>query len=162
VSGSSQGPVKGPFLFAALGGMPGILCVGLFGHAMTLDIGNIHKNSTANSKHDKQMAKIICSECKSEITTRQDLAVVGRSFVTYHRKCFKTANGIYKFYSGYPINSVAMWMVLVLLNTALWATHILFNTPLKETFYFSLFSLVLFVGARLIAYFGFEIKLPKK
>jgi hypothetical protein len=53
-------------------------------------------------------------------------------------------------------------MVLVLLNTALWAAYFLFNAPLKETFYFSLFLIVLFVGARLIAYFGFEIKLPKE
>jgi hypothetical protein len=108
------------------------------------------------------MSKIICSECKREITTRRELAVVGRSFVTYHRKCFKKSKGVYKFYSGYPINSVAMWMILVLLNTALWATYILFSPPLMETFYFSLFLIVLFVGARLIAYFGFEIKLPKE
>ena len=108
------------------------------------------------------MAKIICSACKREVNTRQDLAVVGRSFVTYHRKCFKNSNGIYEFYSGYPINSMAMWMVLVFLNTALWATCILFNAPLKETFYFSLFLIVVIVGARLIAYFGFEIKLPKE
>ena len=108
------------------------------------------------------MAKIICSACKREINTRQVLAVVGRSFVTYHRKCFKTSKGIYKFYSGYPINSVAMWMLLILLNTALWATYILFNAPLKETFYFSLFLISVFVGARLIAYFGYEVKLPRE
>jgi hypothetical protein len=54
-----------------------------------------------------------------------------------------------------------MWMVLVLLNTALWATYIIFSAPLKETFYVSLFSIVLFAGFRLIAYFGYEIKLPK-
>ena len=107
-----------------------------------------------------QMANIICSACKREIKTRQDLAVVGRSFVTYHRKCFKRSNGIYEFYSGYPINSVAMWVILVLLNTALWATYILFSAPLKETLYFSLFLLVLFIGFRLIAFFGYEIKLP--
>jgi len=108
------------------------------------------------------MANIICAACKREIKTRQDLVVVGRSFVTYHQKCFKPSNGIYEFYSGYPINSMAMWMILVLLNTALWATYILFNAPLMETFYFSLFSIVLFVGFRLIAYFGHEIKLPKE
>jgi hypothetical protein len=55
-----------------------------------------------------------------------------------------------------------MWMILVLLNAALWATYILFNAPLKETFYFSLFLIVLFVGFRIIAYFGYEIKLPKE
>ena len=93
---------------------------------------------------------------------RQDLAVVGHSFVTYHRKCFKRSNGIYEFYSGYPINSVAMWVILVLLNTALWVTYFLFSAPLKETFYFSLFLLVSFIGFRLIAFFGYEIKLPKK
>ena len=107
------------------------------------------------------MANIICSACKGPIKTRQDLAVVGRSFVTYHRKCFKRSKGIYKFYSGYPINSLAMWMVLGLLNTALWLSYIIFNAPLKETFYLSLFSTVLFVGFRLIAFFGYEIKLPK-
>jgi len=108
------------------------------------------------------MAKIICSACKKEIKTRQDLAVVGRSFVTYHRKCFKRSNGIYEFYSGYPINSVVMWTILILLNAALWATCILFNAPLKETFYFTLFSVALFVGFRLIAFLGYEIKLPKE
>jgi hypothetical protein len=105
---------------------------------------------------------MICSECKRTIRTRQDLAVVGRSFVTYHRRCFKRSKGIYKFYSGYPINSMAMWMILVLLNTALWATYIIFSAPLKETFYFSLFSIILFVGFRLISYLGYEIKLPKE
>jgi hypothetical protein len=109
-----------------------------------------------------QMANIICSACKKEIKTRQDLAVVGRSFVTYHRMCFKRSRGLYKFYSGYPINSVAMWVILALLNAALWASCILFAAPLKETFYFSLFSLVLFIGFRLIAYLGYEIKLPRK
>ena len=108
------------------------------------------------------MANIICSACKKEIKRRQDLAVVGRSFVTYHRKCFKPSNGIYEFYSGYSINSVATWVLLVFLNAALWTTYFLFNPPLKETFYFSLFSIVLFVGFRLIAYFGYEIKLPKE
>ena len=108
------------------------------------------------------MTKIICSACKKEIKTRQDLAVVGRSFVTYHRKCFKSSNGIYEFYSGYPINSVAMWMILVLLNAALWATYILFSAPFIETFYFSLFLLAIFIGFRLIAYFGYEIKLPRE
>jgi len=108
------------------------------------------------------MANIICSACKREIKTRQDLAVVGRSFVTYHRKCFKSSNGIYEFYSGYPINSLAMWVIFVLLNSALWATYILFSAPLKETLYFSLFLLVLFASFRLIAFFGYEKKLPKK
>jgi len=108
------------------------------------------------------MVNIICSACEREIKTRQDLAVVGRSFVTYHRKCFKKSRGIYEFYSGYPINSVAMWVILVLLNTALWATYILFSAPLKETLYFSLFLLVSFIGFRLIAFFGYEMKLPKK
>ena len=107
------------------------------------------------------MANIICSVCKREIKTRQELAVVGRSFATYHRKCFKKSKGIYEFYSGYPINSVAMWVIFVLLNTALWATYILFSAPLKETLTFSLFLLVFFVGFRLIAFFGFEIKLPR-
>jgi len=111
---------------------------------------------------ETEMANITCAACKEEIKTRQELAVVGRSFVTYHRKCFKRSRGIYEFYSGYPINSLAMWVILVLLNTALWATTILLSAPLKETFYFSLFLLVLFIGFRLIAFFGYEIKLPRK
>ena len=108
------------------------------------------------------MAEIICSACKKAIRTRRDLAVVGRSFVTYHRKCFKKSNGIYRFYSGYPINSVAMWVLLVLLNTALWATYIVFDAPLKETSYMSLFSIILIVGFRLVAFLGYEIKLPRE
>lgn len=107
------------------------------------------------------MANIICSECKRKIETRRDLAVVGRSFIAYHRNCFRRSRGLYKFYSGYPINGMATWVLLALLNSALWTTYVLFGPPLKETFYFSLFSVVVFVGFRLIAYFGLERKLPR-
>ena len=107
------------------------------------------------------MTKIICAACKKEIKTREELAVVGRSFVPYHRKCFKKSKGVYEFFSGYPINSGATWVIWGLLNAALWLTYILFEAPFSETFSMSLFVTVLFIVFRLIAYFGYEIKLPK-
>ena len=140
-------------------------CLTEFEILIPLDVYMVH-HKVANNLDTHigatHMANIICSACKRDIETRQDLAVVGRSFVTYHRKCFKRSRGVYEFYSGYPINSVAMWVILVLLNTALWVTYFLFSAPFKETLYFSLFLLVSFIGFRLIAFFGYEIKLPKK
>ncbi len=108
------------------------------------------------------MKKIICSACKEEIKTREELAVVGRSFLPYHRKCFKKERSVYAFYSGYPINSTATWVIWALLNAALWATYFIYKAPFSETFTMSLFLTALFVGFRLIAYFSYEIKLPKK
>ncbi len=108
------------------------------------------------------MTKIICSACKKEIKTRDELAVVGRSFVPYHRKCFKNEKSVYAFYSGYPINSAATWAIWGLLNAALWSTYFIYKAPFSETFFMSLFATVVFVGFRLIAYFGYEVKLPKK
>ena len=108
------------------------------------------------------MTKIICAACKKEIETREELAVVGRSFVPYHRECFKKSKGLYEFYSGYPINSAATWVIWGLLNAALWSTYLIFDAPISETFSMSLFLTALFLGFRLIVYFGYEIKLPKK
>lgn len=108
------------------------------------------------------MTKIICAACKKEIKTRQELAVVGRSFIPYHRKCFKKSKGVYEFYSGYPINSTATWVIWGLLIAAIWLTYFTFEAPFSETFTMSLLLTALFVGFRLIVYFGFEIKLPKK
>jgi len=107
------------------------------------------------------MTKIICAACKKEIKTREELAVVGRSFVPYHRKCFKKSKDLYAFFSGYPINSTAIWVILAVLNVALWSTYVVFKAPLAETLTMSLFSTVIFAGFRLIAYFGYEVKLPK-
>ena len=108
------------------------------------------------------MTKIICAACKKEIKTREELAVVGRSFVPYHRKCFKKSKDVYAFYSGYPINSAATWIILAVLNAALWSTYVMFDAPFSETFSMSLFLTILFVGFRLIVYFAYEIKLPKE
>ena len=113
-------------------------------------------------RYNDKMTKIICAACKKEIKTREELAVVGRSFVPYHRKCFEKSRGVYEFYSGYPINSVATWVIWGLLNTALWATYFIFEASFSETFVMSLFLTALFVVFRLIVYFGYEIKLPKK
>ena len=108
------------------------------------------------------MTKIICAACNKEIKTRDELAVVGRSFIPYHRKCFKKEKSVYAFYSGYPINSTASWVIWALLNAALWATYFMFEASFSETFTMSLFLTALFAGFRLIAYFSYEIKLPKK
>lgn len=107
------------------------------------------------------MTKIICAACNKEIKTREELAVVGRSFVPYHRTCFKKKKSVYAFYSGYPINSMATWIILAIINTALWITYFTFDAPFSETFAMSMFSTVLFVGFRLMAYVLYEIKLPK-
>jgi len=108
------------------------------------------------------MTKIICATCKKEIKTREELAVVGRAFVPYHRRCFKQSKGVYKFFSGYPINSRVTWVLLGLINTALWSAYFFFDAPYSETLGLSLFSVILFAGLRLVAYLAYEIRLPKK
>lgn len=112
--------------------------------------------------YNHRMSKVICAACKKEINSRKELAVVGRSFIPYHKACFKKRGDIYTFYSGYPINGSATWWLLLVINMALWAVFMLFHAPFKETLYLSLFSLALLLGFRLIAYFSYEIKLPKQ
>jgi hypothetical protein len=107
------------------------------------------------------MPNILCAVCKKSIASRKDLAVVGRSFVPHHKACFKKRKDLFSFVSGYPINSSATWWLLILINLALWATYLLFQAPLKETAVLSTFSIVLLLGFRLVAYFGYERKLPK-
>ncbi|MCJ7766203.1 MAG: hypothetical protein MUP09_09730 [Thiovulaceae bacterium] len=106
------------------------------------------------------MSKIICAACKKEIVSRKELAVVGRAFIPYHKVCFKKRKGIYAFYSGYPINSGATWLLLAVINAALWAVYLLYNAPFKETLYMSLFSILLLLGFRLVSYLVYEIRLP--
>jgi len=108
------------------------------------------------------MPKIVCAVCKKNIVSRKELAVVGKSFIPHHKECFKKRRDIYAFYSGYPINSSATWWLLIVINMALWATFLLFDAPFKETCYMSIFSIILLLGFRLIAYFSYEIKLPNK
>ena len=108
------------------------------------------------------MGTILCTACHKEIKTREELAVVGRSFKPYHRTCFKRAKGIYEFYSGYPVNSAATWIILAVINGAIWGVYAKYDAPFGEALTISLFSVVLFVVFRLIAYFGYEVKLPKK
>ena len=108
------------------------------------------------------MTKIVCTECKEEILSRKDLAVVGRSFKPYHKECFKNSKSLYAFFSGYAINGNFTWILLLLLNFALWSTYIVFHADFTETLYMSLFATVLFLSFRLISYFFYEIKLPKK
>ena len=112
--------------------------------------------------YNDHMTKIICTECKKEIHSRKELAVVGRSFKPYHKECFKNAKGIYTFYSGYPINGNFTWILIALINIALWSTYLVFHAEFIETLYMSLFATVLFLGFRLISYFFYEIKLPKE
>ena len=108
------------------------------------------------------MSKVLCAVCKKRIVSRKELAVVGRSFIPHHKECFKNRSDIYAFYSGYRINGSATWWLLIVINIALWATYLLFDAPFKETSYMSIFSVVLLLGFRLIAYFSYEIKLPNE
>ncbi len=101
---------------------------------------------------------IICHECKEPIVSRDDLAVVGNAFITYHRKCFEEVKHkkIYPFYSGYRTNGPFTWVMLIFFNVALWATYFILKAPLDEIQIFSLFISSWIVFFRLISYLSYE------
>ncbi|WP_309497256.1 hypothetical protein [Sulfurovum sp.] len=102
--------------------------------------------------------KVICHECKEPILTKDDLAVVGNSFITYHNACFEKIKhkNIYAFYSGYKTNGIFPWIMLIILNSAIWGTFYFFHAPIDEVITFSAFisSVILFL--RLMSYLLYE------
>ena len=104
------------------------------------------------------MKTIICNECHKEITNKDDLAVVGNSFITYHDKCFEDIKHkkVYAFYSGYKSNGLFPWIMLIILNTAIWGTHYLYNSPIDEAIIFSLFISAGLIFYRLTSYILYE------
>ncbi len=102
--------------------------------------------------------EIICHVCKEPILDKNDLAVVGNAFITYHDHCFekiKTKN-IYTFYSGYKSNGLFPWVMLILLNTALWGTYYLFRPPFDEVLVMSLFISAMILFYRIASYLLYE------
>ena len=84
--------------------------------------------------------EILCHECKKPILNKDDLAVVGNAFITYHNRCFESIKHkkVYAFYSGYKSNGMFPWVMLLILNNALWSTFYFFNPPINEAFIFSI------------------------
>jgi len=112
------------------------------------------------------MAKpIVCYECEKPIETRDELAVVGKTFITFHRSCYETTKKLsaYKKYFGlYRINGPFIWALLISINLAL--LLLLFSPTLdkKEFIIFISFFNIIFLGFRILSYFAYEMKLPKK
>ena len=105
-----------------------------------------------------QEQKFYCRACEKPIDSKSDLAVVGRSFYTYHNRCFENIKhkDIYAFYSGYKINGWFPWVFLIVLNLMLWVTYYLFNAPFQEVLIFSIFLFSMTLVFRGISYFFYE------
>lgn len=101
---------------------------------------------------------IICHECKQSIDKKDDLAVVGNAFITYHNECFERIKhkNIYAFYSGYKINGLFPWFMLVILNSLLWVTYYFYDTSVDEVITFSILISSVILLARFISYLLYE------
>ena len=62
------------------------------------------------------MKDVICQGCNKPIRRRSELAVVGKTFLTYHRDCYARASLGTRFVHGYRINGPALWYILFLIN----------------------------------------------
>ena len=102
--------------------------------------------------------EILCHECKKPILTKDDLAVVGNSFITYHNKCFESIKQkkVYAFYSGYKSNGMFPWVMLLILNTAIWVTFYFFSPPINEVIVFSAFISAMILFYRIMSYILYE------
>lgn len=102
--------------------------------------------------------EILCHECKKPILNRDDLAVVGNSFITYHNKCFESIKHkkVYAFYSGYKSNGMFPWVMLLILNTAIWVIFYLFSPPINEVIVFSAFISAMILFYRIMSYILYE------
>ena len=98
--------------------------------------------------------KTICHECKKPILAKEDLAVVGNSFIPYHNACFENIKhkNIYAFYSGYKSNGIFPWIMLIMLNSVIWSTFYFFNASFDEIYTFSLFISTSIILFRIISY----------
>lgn len=102
--------------------------------------------------------EILCHECKKPILNRDDLAVVGNSFIPYHNKCFESIKHkkVYAFYSGYKSNGMFPWVMLLILNTAIWVIFYLFSPPINEVIVFSAFISAMILFYRIMSYILYE------
>ena len=102
--------------------------------------------------------KTLCHECKEPILSKDDLAVVGNSFIPYHNKCFQKIKSkkVYTFYSGYKSNGLFPWVMLVILNSALWSTFYFFDAPINEVILFSTFISSGILFFRITSYILYE------
>ncbi len=102
--------------------------------------------------------KIICHECKEPILKKDDLAVVGNSFITYHNECFEKIKhkNVYAFYSGYKTNGIFPWIMLIILNSGIWGTFYFFNAPIDEVITFSAFISSGIIFLRLMSYLLYD------
>jgi len=102
--------------------------------------------------------QFFCKECKQPITKKNDLAVVGNSFLTYHNDCFNAIKhkNAYAFYSGYKSNGWFPWVMLILFNVILWGTYYFLHAPFEEVFFFSMFILAMTLFFRGMSYVLYE------
>ena len=102
--------------------------------------------------------EILCYECKKPILIKDNLAVVGNSFITYHNKCFESIKHkkVYAFYSGYKSNGMFPWVMLFILNTAIWITFYLFDTPINDAITLSIFISSGILFYRIMSYVLYE------
>ncbi len=101
---------------------------------------------------------ILCHHCKQPIQTKEELAVVGNGFLTYHNKCFDSIkhSNTYAFYSGYKSNGYFPWLMIIVLNILLWGTYTLYHPPFYEVLTMSLFISTMVLFYRLTAYLLYE------
>lgn len=106
--------------------------------------------------------KIICSECKEQIHSRDELAVVGNVFLPYHDECFNSIKhrNIYAFYSAYKTNGPFPWVMMVILNLILWAAYIFLNAPYDEVVLFNTLIVAMTLFFRITSYLLYERYLP--
>ncbi|MCP3851905.1 MAG: hypothetical protein GY694_16970 [Gammaproteobacteria bacterium] len=102
--------------------------------------------------------EIICHECHKPILNKNDLAVVGNLFITYHDECFEKIkhSNIYAFYSGYKSNGIFLWGMLIFLNSAIWTTFYFFDAPINEVIIFSGFISSVIIFFRVMSYMLYE------
>ena len=102
--------------------------------------------------------KFYCKACKKPIDIKDDLAVVGKSFYTFHNRCFNEIKhrDLYAFYSGYKTNGWFPWIMLLILNCMLWGTYYFFHAPFEEVFTFSMFICAMTLLFRGISYIFYE------
>jgi len=102
--------------------------------------------------------KFNCKACNKPIERKEDLAVVGRSFHTYHNECFDAIKhkDAYAFYSGYKTNGWFPWIMLIILNLMIWGTYYFFDAPFDEVIVFSLLLVAMTLLFRTISYLFYE------
>lgn len=109
------------------------------------------------------MKDVICQGCNKPIRRRSELAVVGKTFLTYHRDCYARASLGTRFVHGYRINGPALWYILFLINGMMFgALFFLPNVKMDGEFKTILvFGNAVIIGIRLLSYIFVELRVPK-